>query len=49
MPGESGSYAWALMGAGATAALLLSLAAETYYALEFHKLVAGQTTGEYQP
>jgi hypothetical protein len=46
VPGESGSYPWALMGAGAAAALLLSLVAETYYALEFHKLVSGQTTGD---
>jgi hypothetical protein len=37
---------WALMCAAAVAALLLSLCAETYYALEFFKLVAGQTTGE---
>jgi hypothetical protein len=37
---------WDTMGLLATVALLVSLCAETYYALEFHKLVAGQTTGE---
>ena len=37
---------WDWMGLAATATLLLSLVAETYYAIVFHALVAGRTTGD---
>ena len=37
---------WGVGGAIATATLLLSLGLETYYAVVFNQLVAGQTTGD---